>query len=428
MLMMTDRAATLTHADVLELRASVAERARACIHAPQGLLPFKFPTPTYAIQAGVDDGARVPARSTDGFYPQLYDWDGLFFSEAMGRLLGDPELLLAVVKNFLAHQGADGFVPRTISPNKIWDSGDVCKPFMAQMLMAALARGDIFTTDLAPLIEPIEKLLNYYRRHRWHEPSGLYHWRNVLESGVDNNPALLSPREAHESENAHGKREVNYPDGYLLAADLNAYMFAELLAFGRICASCGDQARAKHYAQLALELQTRIETTLWDERIGMYVNVDPLTGDSVQLRSWTGLTPALFGVSNSDRTRQVIEENILSERHFLRPCGIASVAASEHLHHQAPRGLYGRAYVCNWSGPVWILPNVLVSRLLVSLDYVREARDLAGRVLNAVLGDLRTNKMMHENYDCDTGRPLWAPRFMSWNVGAIDLSFVLDST
>ena len=30
-------------------------------------------------------------------------------------------------------------------------------------------------------------------------------------------------------------------------------------------------------------------------------------------------------------------------------------------------GLYGRAIVCNWNGPVWALPNVLVVRTLFLL-------------------------------------------------------------
>jgi len=419
---------TITVRDLVELKRLIGERALSCIHEPCGRLSHHFSTPTYGIVPGEDDGARVSARSLVGHYKQAYDWDSLLFAEAVGRLLGIKWLLLAGVKNFLAHQLEDGFVPRTISPSQIWDKGDACKPFMCQMLYPALQRGDITVDDLAPLLAPIERLLAYYRRHRWHEESQLYHWKNVLESGVDSNPSLLAPREAHVSENLTGEPVVRYPDGRLLATDLNAYMYAELLAFSRICALCGKDRWARQYEALAAELQEKIETTLWCDDIGMYTNVDPLTGERIMIRSWTGLAPTLFGVSTERHARSVITENILSEEHFFRPCGIASMAASELLYNQAPRAMYGQAVVCNWSGPSWILPNALVARFLATFDEYRAyARNLARRVLRAVLHDLFNNGTMHENYDSETGRPLWAPRFMSWNVLVLELASLLES-
>jgi hypothetical protein len=418
----------ITVRDLSELRRMVGEQALSCIHAPRGLLPHHFSTPTFGIVPGADDGALVSARSLVGHYLQAYDWDSMFFAEAVGRLLGIKWLLLGSVKNFLAHQHEDGFVPRTISPSQVWDKGDVCKPFMCQMLYPAMERGDLTVDDVAPLLAPIERLLTYYRRHRFHEGSQLYHWRNALECGVDGNPALLAPREAHQSENLAGNPVVSYPDGRLLATDLNAYIYAELLAFSRICALCGADRRARKYAALAAELQEKIENTLWCDEIGMYTNVDPITGERVMMRSWTGLAPTLFGVSTERHARRVITENILSEEHFFRPCGIASLAASELLYNQALRAMYGQAVVCNWSGPMWILPSVLVAMLLATFDeYIAHARNLARRVLRPVLKDLSRNRITHENYNSETGDPLWAPAFMSWNVRVLDLASLIES-
>lgn len=418
---------TITATALAELRRTIGERALSCIHEPKGLLPYHFVTPTCEIEPGADDGASVSLRSLIGLYLHAYDWDALIFADAAGRLLGIKWLLLPIVKNFLAHQRKDGFVPRTISTHRIWDEGDPCKPFMCQMLIGALQRGDITEDDVAPLLAPIENLLLYYRRRQFNKISRLYYWPNVLASGVDSNPSLLFPREAHVSENVNGRFVVDYPDGRLLATDLNAYMYAELLAFSKLCDRCGDQKRATRYERLATDLQQRIETTLWDDDLGMYINVDPLTGEKVAIRSWTGLAPTLFGLSPSDRSRRVITENILSEEHFLRPFGIASLAASDHLHNQAPRALYGRARVCNWSGPIWVLPNALVARFLVACGLIKEARDVATRILRAVINDLATNNTTHENYDADTGRPLWAPKFMSWNILVLELANLLES-
>src|SRR5205823_6448543 len=93
---------------------------------------------------------------------------------------------------------------------------------------------------------------------------------------------------------------------------------------------------------------------------------------------------------------------------------------------QAPRGLYGRAIVCNWNGPVWVLPTVLVARALLENGMVAEAKDVARRVLAALVKDVKANGVLHENYHADTGAPLWAPQFMSWNIMALELIDLLE--
>lgn len=200
-----------------KLAAYLKETAPACVHEPsqdQGdgaasRLAFPFVTPTAFIQAGADDHHGVPERSAVGHYLQMYDWDACFFSQVSHHLddiaAGLP---VAVVGNFLKLMEGDGYIPRTVSPRRIWDAGDHCKPFLCQTLLAHLELGETNFLNTI-LLESLSLYLSYFDRHRRHE-SGLYFWRNVLESGVDNNLALLAPMEAARDENEDvGK----YPDG-----------------------------------------------------------------------------------------------------------------------------------------------------------------------------------------------------------------------
>jgi hypothetical protein len=104
------------------------------------------------------------------------------------------------------------------------------------------------------------------------------------------------------------------------------------------------------------------------------------------------------------------------------------MAVSELLSNQAPRGLYGRAIVCNWNGPVWVLVNVLVARALTKYGLENEARDVARRMLSAMVKDIRETGVLHENYNAETGQGLWAPRFMSWNLLALELIDLVERT
>jgi putative isomerase len=352
----------------------------------------------------------------------MYDWDSCLFAQFAHRI-GIDGLPLSVVRNFLAVQEENGFIPRTVSPGRIWDQGDLCKPFLCQTLVEYMERTQWQElSEVRALLPGLRDYLEYFRTHRQHE-SGLFFWRNVLESGVDDNYALMAPREAKKDED---QACIRYPDGRLLAVDLNSYLVAEFRAFARLCCACDEIEPSREYAMLAHTLACKIEARLWDKQLTMYVNVDPDDNTPVSMRSWVGLLPALLDITTRSRASQVLLANALDERHFLRKFGIASMAASEPLSNQAPRGLYGNAIVCNWNGPVWVLPNVLTVRALVRLGLIREAKDVARRVVAAMVRDVKRNGVLHENYNADTGEALWAPQFMSWNIMALELIELLE--
>jgi putative isomerase len=412
----------LTTRDISMLRQHIQEKARTTVHQPEGLLQHPFVIPTYDAVAGADDSAHVAERSATGAYLQMYDWDSCLFSQSAHRA-GLTGLPLAVVRNFLSLQTPDGFIPRTVSPGRVWDQGDLCKPFLSQTLLAEMERTNwAELNQIEPMLDALERFLGHYRSNRRHE-TGLYYWRNVLESGVDDNYALLAPHEADKDED---QTCVRYPDGRLLATDLNSYLVAEMRAHSQLAFACGRKAQGQKSATEADQLAALIEEKLWDASLSMYVNLDPVTGKTVQLRSWTGLAPAFFGVSSRSRVLEVLQNNVLNEQHFLRAYGIASMAASELLSNQAPRGLYGRAIVCNWNGPVWIMPNVLVVRTLLKVGMRTQAKNVARRVLAAMIKDLKETGRLHENYNADTGASLWAPCFMSWNIMALELIDLIE--
>lgn len=420
----------VSKSELTKLRAFFTEYAPTCVHKAEGMLKYRYTTPTYAVKgsavkAGADDQAAVPERSLTGHYLQMYDWDACFFAQA-AHLTKLPELQglgLDVVANFLSLKGATGQIPRTISPQRIWDQGDQCKPFLVQTLWQEFSRGDQATNEkIGHYIDDLDCYLKFFQRERQKE-FGLYHWRNVLESGVDDNLALIAPREAAKDEDESvGK----FPDGAILATDLSSYLAREFLCFAALCAHFKRPQLEAEYRASAKALTEAIESKLWNEKLSLYCNYNPIDKNSVELRSWTGLAPVLMDLASEERRERVIHDNILNPDHFLRAQGLASHAISEPLANQQRRGLYGRAIVSNWQGPVWVLPNALVVRILNKYGYKEEARDIAARVVKTLLNSLSNYNTLFENYDADTGKGLWAPQFMSWNILALELIETLE--
>lgn len=423
-----------TSAELATLRKFFVDTAATCVHQPEGMLKYRYTTPTYAVKAGNDDHADVPERSLTGHYLQMYDWDACFFSQA-AHLTGLPQLqglAVDVVANFLSLKEANGHIPRTVSPHRVWDQGDQCKPFLTQTLLAELQKDGttpgadnsrIDGDKIGHFLDDLDCYLRYFQRERKGD-YGLYHWRNVLESGVDDNLALIAPREAAKDEDESiGK----FPDGAILAADLSSYLAQEFLSFAELCKKFNRPQLEADYRAEAKALIEAIEKHLWNEKLQLYCNWNPLDKCAVELRSWTGLTPVLMGLAPQERAERVIKNNILNSEHFLRPRGMTSHAVSEPLANQQRRGLYGRAIVSNWQGPVWILPNAMAVRALKKYGFAAEARDISGRMVKTLVDSLSKYKTIYENYDCESGAGLWAPQFMSWNILALELVETLES-
>ncbi len=409
--------------DLQKLKAFVIEKALTCVHEPEGMLKFRHVTPTYEIVAGADDNAEIPARSKIGFYLQMYDWDACLFSQAQSYL-GLSNLALDIVRNFLSLKLPDGYIPRTVSPHRVWDGADHCKPLLCQALLKE-QKDDNFKTLLPPsMLEELDNYLSYFETHRQDKDFVLFHWRNMLESGVDDNLALIYPLVASKDENqdVHG-----YPDGRLLATDLNSWLVAEYKAFAELASKADKSEFTEKYELKARNLTDNIEKVLWNESLSLYCNFDPLTAKQNEMRIWTGFMPVALGIARADRAKQVIENCILNPEHFLRPSGVTTIAASESLYNQAKRGLYGRANVANWQGPVWFLPNYLAIKGMLKYGYEKEAKELSLRILTTLASGIEKAGTLNENYHADTGEPLWAPNFMSWTVLSLELIELLQA-
>jgi len=207
---------------------------------------------------------------------------------------------------------------------------------------------------------------------------------------------------------------------------LNAYLVAEFRSMTKLAKLAGNESLAANYEAKAKALAEKIDELLWSEEASIYFNYDPKTKQHCRLRAWTGLCPVLMGTTNAARTQAVIEKNILSDEHFFRRAGIASVAASEPLYNQAKRGLYGRVICSNWQGPMWVLPNALVVRALLREKMNADAQKVAERVVNTLASGLESKGTLFENYHADTAEPLFAPQFMSWNSLCLEMLAVLE--
>jgi putative isomerase len=98
---------------------------------------------------------------------------------------------------------------------------------------------------------------------------------------------------------------------------------------------------------------------------------------------------------------------VLNPAEFWCDYGIRTLAPHEPLYN-AKSGY--------WRGPVWVISNYLAMHGLMNYGHEAEARQLAARTVNLLVGDIKSSGGMNENYDPDNGHPAAGGHFLSWNL------------
>lgn len=367
-----------------------------------GLLPYQYIVPT------ADTGADAVQHRQMGVYEQQYDWDCFF--EGIAMAYDGAERAAAfrdAMRNFLHFTTADGYTPRTLSPEKFWDYPDHMKPFLAQGCLFSSRALDDFSWIDRENYDRILATLRYWETQRF-GGHGLSMWRSALESGVDNNAT-----------------SVMLPDLSVEAVDVNSYLVREFHAAAEIARVLGHLDDAARLQAKGDELARRMNAVLWNEEDGCYYDVFSVSDEPIawiKTKSWTVLTPLWAGVATPERAKTLIERYVLDPKTFWGPFGVPSVARNEVVYNQAKRGYVyieverRRWVVSNWLGPVWIVANWQIMHGLLRYGYAEQAKELAVRITQLLERDVEATGGMHENYDAETGVGLWSPNFGSWNM------------
>ena len=70
----------------------------------------------------------------------------------------------------------------------------------------------------------------------------------------------------------------------------------------------------------------------------------------------------------------------------------------------------------NWQGPIWPIANYMYIHGLLNYGFKEEAIEAIKKVTEIVIDDIKKTGATHECYDAETGKPLAADNFVSWNI------------
>ena len=377
-------------------------------------------------------------------YPSLNTTSGIFYSACIFTwdshhmtlkfaADGHPEQMKYLLYTILKFQRSNGFTPCCCNST---DGGDIYPGFHAQPWLCQNAATYLhLTNDMATVTELYPKLEAYltYWLQNFKAPYGLYRWAEAWMSGFDNEICGQT-----------------FPVGSICSPDLSALLYLECRAFAYVSRRLGKPDA--DWEEQARAIAEAVNAKLWDEKLGCYGAYN-LIDDCLQI-SWrdpyqdtlTGIVgkyaflscPALMvlfaGIAPTDRAERMIREYVLSPKHFRSRFGIRSISASSEFYNNARWGNgprfgsdWRRLEGSNWQGPVWIPLNWFVFHALLRYGFRDEAASLADDTVNLVAHALDTVGFMRENFHAETGEPLYADNFASWNTLADVLHRYLDN-
>lgn len=370
----------------------------------------------------------------------LWDWDSFFSVRAMIEICehykNDATFDYATrrarvieagqgcVKNFLANQMRDGFIPIVLNDGMVKNSAwaeEHCvknianqhKPFLCQSVSQISEYANDYTWfDVEALI----RYIDYYSKEQFHAQSGLYIWKSDCMIGIDNNPTVYA-----------------FPFGSTGDLYLNTFMYMELCALVKVLKIKGD-ARYEEYEREAERLKKAVQTECYDTRdetfCSVFVDLSNRriegwhTGMAmhwktlpIRIRHAMNFLPLYAGLATPEQSARMIERHFMDDK-FNSAHGLRSLPTDEKAY-----SLEATSNPSNSLGPVWLIYNYFAFFGLLNAGRKDLAETLCTRMVENFAKDILKNGKTDECYHPETGEPIMNKSFLSWNsliVGMIN--------
>jgi len=182
--------------------------------------------------------------------------------------------------------------------------------------------------------------------------------------------------------------------------DLTLMVVKEEKSLSHMAEALGKQDEAKLWKDRADGVVKLVNKRMWDDSTGFYYSVNKkdhswhfMTRD-LRRQEIIGFLALWADAAPKDRAEKLVEA-LTDTNRFWRRYGVPTLSA------QDPWFSPYVDYCCKWNGPVWLLWDYMVYEGLKDYGYNDIARQLAGKMLNAAVVQLKKNHNYWESFSPD---------------------------
>lgn len=325
----------------------------------------------------------------------LFDWD-TFFAATLASI-GNRDLAYANAIEILREETPGGFVPNFARPG--WKSFDRSEPPVGAITIIGLYRQFHDRWLLEDTFAPLLAWNRWWAAHR--DMQGYLVWGSngdtrpanigdrssgtwqgaVYESGLDNSPM-------------YDGANYNTQTHLLEIADvgLMSMYIADCDALAEMACALDKPAEADELRERATRYRAKL-ATMWDEKLGIFLNKDLHTGKTGTRLSPTNFYPLLAGAASPDQAKRMIEEHLVNPKEFWGQWILPSIEIDD-------TDFNDQNY---WRGRIWGPMNYLVYLGLEKYDDAETRRAFAQKSYELFLKEWNENGHVHENYNAILG-------------------------
>jgi hypothetical protein len=310
------------------------------------------------------------------------------------RWCRDPGVARGTLLNFIEHQKDDGSFHGRLYTNHLISTDF----YLASWGDAALAVDALHPDDqhLRHIYPGLCRYARWMDASRDADASGMYDVINHFETGQE----FMS---RYQSVNPKADLDGWKDSTRLKAIDATVYSYLLLRALAVMGRRLGDPA-ASAWSDRAGAVAAALLGKMWDERAGMFSDVDPRTGLRTGVEAAVCFYPMLTDAASESHVGRMLER-LTDPDAFATPFPAPSSSVADPLFN-ADAEWKGKRHVCPWNGRVWPMTNSHLIDGLIRQWRLRDpsapstrprsrAGTLAGRLL------VRFVRMMYHNADLD---------------------------
>ncbi len=342
-----------------------------------------------------------------------WGYGGQVFHESLVMLayvFMDPESAMNSQRVYIERQWENGFINYRTGPylneNIEYNGGNTSSAPWYNYQNYEIYKITKDKNFLAEAYDSGKKFYNYYVSNRDSNNNGLCSWgaHAELESVRDARVAVWD--------------KIGWA-GNFEGPDVNAMLVMEEKSLAAMAKELGLENESEEWKIKSVKRSELINEYLWDDVSEFYYNVNKedqtfsfKQANDLKIKEIIGFLPLWAGVPSKERA-ELLVKSLFNEEEFWRRFGVPTLSAKDDYYN--PIGY--------WNGPIWVQWQYLIFRGLIDYGYIIEAKELANRVMDNIIHQLKTDHYFWEFYSADDHQAGWNKAYI-WT--GIIARFLID--
>ena len=239
------------------------------------------------------------------------------------------------------------------------------------------------------------RFIDYLENERDRDGDGMFEWGpyGIIENVRDGWNVVFQLFSQGEDEGRDISDELD-------ALDLTCQVANEIYYLREMARELDYEEDVENWTQKFDQIARLVNQYMWDEddqfyyHVAMEDNSFQFEGESLKRKEIIGFLPMWAHIVPKERAAALMK-HLKNEESFWRKYGVPTLAADDPHYTPFVDGC------CRWNGPIWLLWDYMVYNGLQNYGYKKEAKELANKMMLAVVTQLKKNHRFWESFSPD---------------------------